>query len=165
VALLKIKIMICGSEPGMQDLTGMTGKQGGFFRYMPDEKDPSSISNKTIWNLFIDHNNTLWISIYNIGIDLFDVKLGVTKRFRYNPEIPGSISGNNCWFYFEDQEKKMWICTQNGLDVYDSLKDSFKVLHFPDNDIGAFYKDKSGYIWVGTNTKGIIFMQSRRDYS
>ena len=131
-------------------------KTGRFIRYMPDEKDPSSISNKTIWNIFIDHNNTLWISIYNIGIDLFDVKLGVTKRFRYDPEIPGSISGNNCWFYFEDQEKKMWICTQNGLDVYDSSKDSFKVLHFPDNDIGAFYKDKSGYIWVGTNTKGLF---------
>jgi Signal transduction histidine kinase len=50
----------------------------------------------------------------------------------------------------------MWICTQNGLDLYDSLTNSFKVLHFPDNDIGAFYKDKAGYIWVGTNTKGLF---------
>jgi signal transduction histidine kinase len=50
----------------------------------------------------------------------------------------------------------MWICTQNGLDLYDSLTNSFKVFHFPDNDIGAFYKDKSGYIWVGTNTKGLF---------
>ena len=130
-------------------------KTGKFFHYMPDEKDPSSISNKTIWNLIIDHNNTLWISIYNIGIDLFDVKSGVTKRFRYNPALPGTLSGTNCWFFFEDQEKKMWICTQNGLDQYDSFKDSFKVLNFPDNDIGSFYKDNAGYIWVGTNTKGL----------
>ena len=131
-------------------------KTGRFVRYLPDKNDPSSISNKTLWNLFIDHNNNLWISIYNIGIDLFDVKNGVTKRFRHHPEIPGSISGNNCWFFFEDQKKKMWICTQNGLDLYDSLTNSFKVLHFPDNDIGAFYKDKSGYIWVGTNTQGLL---------
>jgi signal transduction histidine kinase len=129
---------------------------GRFIHYMPDEKNTSSISNKTIWNLFIDHNNTLWISIYNVGIDLFDIKKGVIKRFRYNPEIQGTLSGNNCWFFFEDKEKKMWICTQNGLDLYDSLTDSFKVLHFPDNDIGAFYKDRLGYIWVGTNTKGLF---------
>jgi len=50
----------------------------------------------------------------------------------------------------------MWICTQNGLDLFDSLTNSFKVLHFPDNDIGAFYKDQSGYIWVGSNTKGLF---------
>jgi signal transduction histidine kinase/streptogramin lyase len=131
-------------------------KTGRFFRYMPDSKNPSSISNKTIWNIFIDHNNTLWISIYNIGIDLFDLKKGVIKRFRSNPEIPGSISGNNSWFFFEDPEKKMWVCTQNGLDLYDSLTEKFKVINFPDNDIGAFYKDKAGYIWVGTNTKGLF---------
>jgi signal transduction histidine kinase/ligand-binding sensor domain-containing protein len=131
-------------------------KTGRFFHYPADNKDSSSISSNTIWNLFIDHDNTLWISIYNIGIDLFDVRKGVTKRFRNNPDNPGSISGKNCWFFFEDEEKKMWVCTQNGLDIYDSLTKTFKVLHFPDNDIGAFYKDKSGYIWVGTNTKGLF---------
>jgi signal transduction histidine kinase/ligand-binding sensor domain-containing protein len=128
-----------------------------FIRYLPDAENPTGISNKTIWNLFIDHNNALWISIYNVGIDLFDVKKKeVFRRFRPDPDRPGSISGNNSWFFFEDNEQKMWICTQNGLDLYDRISDSFKVLKFPDNDIGAFYKDKSGYIWVGTNTKGLF---------
>jgi two-component system, sensor histidine kinase ChiS len=127
-----------------------------FFHYMPDNKNPSGISSKTIWNLFIDHNNTLWISIYNVGIDLFEIGKGVTARFRHDPDNPGSISANNSWFFFEDQEKKMWICTQNGLDLYDRSTNSFKVLHFPDNDIGSFYRDRSGYIWVGSNTKGLF---------
>jgi signal transduction histidine kinase/ligand-binding sensor domain-containing protein len=131
-------------------------KTGKFFHYMPDTKNPSSISNKTIWNLLIDHNNTLWISIYNVGIDLFEIGKGVTTRFRPDPNNPGSISGNNSWFFFEDQEKKMWICTQNGLDLFDRSTKTFKVLHFPDNDIGSFYREKSGYIWVGSNTKGLF---------
>jgi len=57
---------------------------------MPDNKDGSSISNKTIWNLFIDHNNTLWISIYNVGIDLFEIGKGVTGAsdlMRINPVL------------------------------------------------------------------------------
>ncbi len=131
-------------------------KTGRFIRYMPDDKKPSSISGKTIYNIIIDHNNILWISIYNIGIDLFDKQKGVIRRFRPNSEKLNSISGINSWFFFEDTENKMWICTVNGLDLYDSLTNSFKVFHFPDNDLGAFYKDKSGYIWVGSNTKGLF---------
>jgi signal transduction histidine kinase/ligand-binding sensor domain-containing protein len=131
-------------------------KTGRFIHYMPDIKNPASISGITIYNLCIDHNNILWLSIYNEGIDLFDTKKGVIKRFRPNPNIPGSISATNCWFYFEDPEKNMWICTQNGLSLYNSLTNSFKVFHFPDNDVGAFYKDKKGYIWVGSNTRGLF---------
>jgi signal transduction histidine kinase/ligand-binding sensor domain-containing protein len=131
-------------------------KTGRFYHYLPDVKNTSSISDRTIYNLIIDHNNILWISIYNHGIDLFDPKKGVIKRFRANPDNTSSISNNNSWFSFEDSENKMWICTQNGLDLFDSNTDSFKVFHFPDNDLGAFYRDKSGYIWVGSNTKGLF---------
>ena len=131
-------------------------KTGRFTSYLPDDKNPSSISDRTIRNLFIDHNNTLWISYYNLGIDLFDLRKGVKNRFRYNPDSPGSISSTNSWFFFEDHRKKMWICTQNGLDLFDSISNSFKVFKFPDNDIGAFYEDKSGHYWVGSNTKGLL---------
>jgi len=131
-------------------------KTGRFIHYIPDNKNPSSISGKTIYNLFIDHNGILWVSIYNTGIDLFDKRKGVIRRFRSDSGNPNTISGVNSWFFFEDTEKKMWICTVNGLDRYDSLTNSFKVFNFPDNDIGAFYKDKAGYIWVGSNTKGLF---------
>jgi signal transduction histidine kinase/ligand-binding sensor domain-containing protein len=131
-------------------------KTGRFYHYMPDNSNPSNISDKTIWNVFIDHNNTLWISIYNVGIDLFEIGKGVTKRLRLDPGKKGTISANNCWFFFEDNENKMWICTQNGLDLYDRQSGTFKVFNFPDNDLGAFYKDRKGYIWVGSNTKGLF---------
>jgi signal transduction histidine kinase/ligand-binding sensor domain-containing protein len=131
-------------------------KTGKFFHYMPDKTNPSGISGRTIWNLFIDHNNALWLSIYNVGIDFFDIGKGVTRRFRPDPEKPGSISGNNSWFFFEDYDKKLWICTSNGLDLFDSIANSFKVFHFPDNEIGSVYVDKAGYLWVGSNTRGLF---------
>jgi signal transduction histidine kinase/ligand-binding sensor domain-containing protein len=131
-------------------------KTGRFFHYNPDTKNPSSISGKTIFNIFMDHDNILWISIYNLGIDLFNKEKGVIRRFRPDSAKPGALSGINSWFFYEDNENKMWICTVNGLDLYDSLTNSFKVFHFPDNDIGAFYKDRKGYIWVGTNTRGLF---------
>lgn len=140
-------------EAGLNKFDRKTRK---FTRYMPDVSDPSSISDKTIWNLIIDHNNTLWISIYNIGIDRFKIGLGVIERFRPDPEVPGSLSGNNNWFFYEDSDNQMWICSQNGLNLYDSSSASFKVFHFPDDNIGSFYRDNRGYIWVGSTTKGLF---------
>jgi signal transduction histidine kinase/ligand-binding sensor domain-containing protein len=128
-----------------------------FIRYTHHDNDNSSISNKTIWNLFIDHENTLWISIYNVGIDIFDYRKGVVvERFRPVAEDSTALSGNNCWFFYEDQDNNMWICTQNGLDQYDRRTKSFRVLHFPDNDIAAVYRDQSRRLWVGTNTEGMF---------
>ena len=141
----------------MPGLNKYDRKSGKFIRYTHNPEDPSTISNKTIWNLFIDHNNTLWISIYNIGIDLFDVKKGVTKRFRPDPEDPQInkrtiIAGSfmrtlktRCGY----AHKMVWIYLTDKTN-------SFKVIHFPDNDIAAVYKDKSGRIWVGTNTEGLF---------
>jgi signal transduction histidine kinase/ligand-binding sensor domain-containing protein len=131
-------------------------KTGRFIHFMPERNDSSTISGKNIYNLFIDHNNILWLSIYNTGIDLFDLKKGVFRRFRTGANQYKSISGDNSWFFFEDHDNKMWICTQNGLDLYDSLTSTFRVYYFPDNDIGAFYKDRTGNLWVGTNTKGMF---------
>ena len=132
-------------------------KTGSFFRYLPDNNNPSSISGRTIWNLAIDKNDKLWVGIFNVGIDLFDKNKGVIKRFRNNPDDPKEITGKKDWVFFEDLEKKVWISTTNGLNFYDSNTNSFKKYIFQDNTISAFYKDKDGNLWVGTNTNGIYF--------
>jgi signal transduction histidine kinase/ligand-binding sensor domain-containing protein len=131
-------------------------KTGKFRHYLPDPNNPSSISDKTIWNVFIDHNNRLWLSIYNIGLDIFDTEKGVVKRYRPDKNNISSLSGSNCWFTYEDDSKNIWICTQNGLSLFVPETESFKVYHFPNDNIGSFYTDRKGYIWVGTNTHGLF---------
>jgi len=135
-------------------------KTGRFIRYMPDNEDPSSISGRTIWNLYIDHKGILWLGVYNVGVDLLDKNKGVIRRLRPDKNDPKSISSPISWLFYEDTEKNMWVCTENGLDLYDSITSSFKVYNFPDNKIEAIYKDKSGNLWVGTKTKGMFFCNS-----
>jgi signal transduction histidine kinase len=51
----------------------------------------------------------------------------------------------------------MWLCTNDGLDLYDSITHSFRIYRdFPSNDTRSFVEDKEGYYWVGTINKGII---------
>jgi signal transduction histidine kinase/ligand-binding sensor domain-containing protein len=132
-------------------------KTGRFFRYMPEKNNPSSISDRTIWNLIVDHNNIIWLGAYTSGIDLFDKKTGVINRFRNEPGNPKAISNNFSWLMFEDSEKNMWLCTTNGLNLYESKTNSFKVYSFPENNILAFCRDIDGNLWVGTPSKGIYY--------
>jgi len=132
-------------------------KTGRFFRYLPEKNNPSSISGRTIWNLRIDQNGILWLGVYNVGVDLFDKSKGVIRRFRADPGNPKAISSNDSWFFAKDDENKMWICTENGLNLYDSKTNSFKIYNFPDNSIGAFCKDRDGNLWVGSTTAGLYY--------
>ncbi len=132
-------------------------KTGRFFRYLPEKNNPSSISGRIIWNLIIDKNDNLWLANYTVGTDLFDKEKGVIKRFRSNPKDTNAISSNQSYLFYEDFEKNMWICTQNGLNLYNSKNDAFKVFNFPEKEIRSFCRDSEGNLWVGTNSKGVFY--------
>ncbi|MCX6120942.1 MAG: triple tyrosine motif-containing protein [Ignavibacteriales bacterium] len=132
-------------------------KTGRFFRYLPQKNNPSSISGRTIWHFTIDHENILWLGVLQGGIDLFDKKIGVVKRFKPGHANPQAISSDKIWQCVEDAEKNMWICTSDGLNRYDKKTHSFKVYNFRDNDIQAFWRDRDGNLWVGSNTSGIYY--------
>jgi signal transduction histidine kinase/ligand-binding sensor domain-containing protein len=132
-------------------------KTGRFYTYLPDKSNPNSVSARTFWTLNVDHDNILWLSASLVETELFDKNKGVIRRFRVDPGNPGSISSNQSWFYYEDNEKNMWIGTSNGLNLYDSNTNSFKVFKFPDNIINAFLKDTDGNLWVGSASGGMYY--------
>ncbi len=130
---------------------------GLFHRYFPDSNDPTSISGRTIWNLRIDHNGLLWMSVYNIGIDVFHIEKGVIKKFSLDDKAENSLSSNAISFIYEDDQYNIWCSTEDGLNLYDPVNDSFIVYRdFPDNNLNIFFKDSKGRYWVGTSEAGII---------
>jgi len=129
---------------------------------MPDEKDPSSISTRTIWNIKTDHNGILWLGYYGSGndggVDLFNPKKGVIKHFRADPNNPHALSDNTIWYVYEDPQQNMWICGPHGLNLFNSVTNSFTVYNdFPGNQIQAICNDKDGNLWVGTDMGLYLF--------
>jgi signal transduction histidine kinase/ligand-binding sensor domain-containing protein len=132
-------------------------KTGKFFHYAPDKNNPLSISGKTIWTMLKDHNENIWLGVFQVGIDLLDVDRGVIKRFKTDTDNPNALSCSISRIEYEDSEKNMWISTADGLNLYDSLTNSFKVYNFPENDIEAFIRDNEGNFWVGSHSSGIYY--------
>ncbi len=130
-------------------------KTGEFHCYMPDDKDPSSISGTTVWHCIVDHKGIFWLAIHNVGVDLFDKNKGVIKRFTPDQNDAKSLSSIKVWYIFEDTDRNIWLCTDNGLNLYNSIDNSFIVYkHLPSKNIKAIAEDLHKNLWVGTD-KGI----------
>ncbi len=152
-------IWIATWDAGLNRYNKKTGK---FYHYFSDKKDPSGISSNTIWYIKIDHQNNIWLADYHdlFGVEVFHKKKGVIERFSANPDNPRALSSNNVRLIYEDLQHNIWFCTDNGINLYDSITGSFTVYNnFPDNNIRAFCRDKEGKLWAGSMYKGLFLFK------
>jgi signal transduction histidine kinase/streptogramin lyase len=93
----------------------------------------------------------------DVGLDKYDSY--TVKKFRHDENQPLTISSNTILCIYEDRDKKLWIGTDNGLNLYDPLKDNFKVFinisddkkSLSSNYIASIQEDKSGNLWILTD--------------
>jgi signal transduction histidine kinase/streptogramin lyase len=126
--------------------------------YTPDDKNPASLTSKTIDIFYQDSRGNIWLG------DRADNQFGL---YRLNKQEDGftqylpvsgdssSISSNEISFLAEDGEKRLWIGTDGGLNLYNYDKNVFTV--FKSSILSStnfFATDKSGAPWFGTYSSG-----------
>ncbi len=129
--------------------------------YTFDKKNSESISNDIVRCAFEDSKGNLWIGTES-GLNRFEYGSESFTRFLHDPKNKNSISHNTIWTITET-ENTLWVGTDNGLNKL-SLDNSGNPLtwksYFPDQEdkntisnrsIRSFWKDKNGYIWIGTS--------------
>jgi ligand-binding sensor domain-containing protein/signal transduction histidine kinase/DNA-binding response OmpR family regulator len=106
-----------------------------------------------------DSRKNLWISTGDHGVFLFDELSGESRHYSKGH----SLLTNNVTGVVEDEHGKIWIGAKDGggLYTYDYARKNVDFLsghsNIPNdpkgitsNAITAIYRDKKGYIWVGT---------------
>jgi ligand-binding sensor domain-containing protein/serine phosphatase RsbU (regulator of sigma subunit) len=130
-------------------------------RYKFDKKNSESISNDIVRCAFEDSKGNLWIGTES-GLNRFEYSSGTFTRFLHDSKNKNTISNNTIWTITET-ENTLWVGTDNGLNKI-SLDNSGNPLtfkaYFPEQDnkntisnrsVRSFWKDKNGYIWIGTS--------------
>ncbi|MBK7667839.1 MAG: hypothetical protein IPJ32_11165 [Sphingobacteriaceae bacterium] len=130
-------------------------------RYKFDKKNSESISNDIVRCAYEDSKGNLWIGTES-GLNRFEFASSTFTRFLHDPKNKNSISNNTIWTVTET-ENTLWVGTDNGLNKI-SLDNSGNPLtfkaYFPEQDnkntisnrsVRSFWKDKNGYIWIGTS--------------
>ena len=131
-------------------------------KYQNDPFDETSLSNDTIISVFKDRSGLLWIGTGN-GLNSFDRKTGIIKRYLHDPGNINSISTNQMGTMFgtiisEDKDGNLWLGTRNGLNKLNSERNSFTRFFYSadnlysigSNDITTLSIDKAGILWVGS---------------
>jgi signal transduction histidine kinase/ligand-binding sensor domain-containing protein/DNA-binding response OmpR family regulator len=147
--------------------------------FINNPQDPNSIPNNFVSCIFIDSKDRVWVGT-NMGLALFNPRLGTFKIFRKDPENQNSISGNVILSITEVNKNTLWVGTSTGgvsiLNYEDEIfntpeKVSFQHIPVMDNPnglsnayISAIKQDSYGNIWIGTAGGGLNFIQNKPDF-
>lgn len=113
------------------------------------------LSSNRIRNIYRDSKDYLWIGTEE-GLDKYNSY--EIKKYHFDETKPGSISSNYILCLYEDRGKNLWVGTVNGLNLFDPVKDNFKVYKnnpedktsLNSNYISSITEDKDGNLWIVT---------------
>jgi ligand-binding sensor domain-containing protein len=135
-----------------------------------DPSDPGSLSQYLVQELFLDQSNTLWVSVYNRGVDYASF-----HRNRF--DNPAKHLANPAFLVSalaEDKYGRIWCnVTRQGLFVYDKEGKSAKKYEVSkqqgaqslSGEVQLLYADNQGDIWVISSNRLYLFIPETDQFS
>lgn len=133
----------------------------GYHRIKVFKTDPEGLQSSNIRALHVDSKNNLWVGTRLGGLSRYDIEKDSWTTFLHEEENANSISNDEVLSILEDRKGRIWVGTENGLNVFDTEKETFHRFSTAEN--GGFFKgtailsiieDDKGWIWIGTWSEG-----------
>ncbi|NVO20857.1 MAG: response regulator [Bacteroidetes bacterium] len=144
---------------------------GSITQLVSDPNNPNSLSNNSIYEIFIDRYKGLWVGNYLGGINYYSEYDWKFVPIKHQIDDKESLSDNHVRSFFQDKEGKIWIGTLSGLNSYDPGTGKFKYFALDKkeastrfNAVLAIHEDKEGQLWVGTFGGGIYILDRTRSH-
>lgn len=155
--------LLVGTDNGMY----VYSEDAALQHVVHDSRDPQSLSNNIVWNIFADRDHNIWIGT-DYGISMARHRMVL----RYVPisQITGTGEGNQFYSMLRDRHGNLWFGGTNGLirftqnNVFLQGKDALKPkqevawykmgsAQYPlsHNRVRHIYEDRDGMLWVATD--------------
>lgn len=137
--------------------------------YLYDKTDENSINSNSIWSLFVDKDDRIWMGYYNGGVavndelyDKFNNIESLTNNI--NSLQTGSVTG-----ILKDKHDKIWISMDGGgIDILDNK--TFNISHINSSDsktysgltsdyIQTVFIDSKENLWAGSWDNGFYILK------
>lgn len=160
------RILIATDGGGLNIYDPATGEYTSFLN---NANSPNSISNNSVYAIFIDSYKGLWVGNYIGGINYYSEYDWKFQPVKHELNDPQSLSDNHVRCFYQDRQGIMWIGTLGGLNEYDPASGKFKVYTSIRNDAGSLasnsvlsiFEDRDGRMWIGTFGGGICILDRR----
>jgi ligand-binding sensor domain-containing protein/signal transduction histidine kinase len=128
------------------------------------------LHNGNIVNIFVDEENTYWLSLFGGGIQVVYASSKRFEHYRYFDIEMERIGKNSVLAIAEDQDKKIWIGTDGaGLYKFDPISKSFTSYRhsstnknsLSSNVIKSLLIDEKNNVYAGTFGGGLNYLDTK----
>ena len=128
------------------------------FREYQIENVPENLQ---VWDLKVDARGRIWLATDHEGLLVVDLKNHEMRQFLNNKFDESSISENTLRNIYMDDHGLVWVGSfKNGMNMY--KEGSASMMNVEVGDINAVAEDRFGNYWLGSNDRGILVYNPKR---
>ena len=119
--------------------------------------DPQSIPADSIYAIFIDPDDRLWLGSVANGLIRYDSRRKTFRNWKHRDGDPSSLADDEVWSIAQTPDGSLWVATDGGLDRMRAGQAGFD--HVPLQGVAgkrgivaarALLADDAGRLWIGT---------------
>ncbi len=146
-------------------------KEHRLINFVKNETNLNSISDNTIFSLYIDRSGVLWIGTFTMGLCKYDL---FRKEFYHYKSIkgnPNSLGGNVISSIHGIRPGELWIGSDNGGGVsrfiFDNINEA-KIIQYKfdqinaNNNVLSLVQRKNGNVWIGITGEAISIIKPEK---
>ena len=124
---------------------------------------PGSLSHSSVFSVFIDAQETIWVGTYYGGVNYFNPEREIFAHYTDNPLRKECLNYSFVGHLAEDKDGNIWICTEGGgLNFMDRKTRTFKYFTaghpnsvLQNNLKSIAYDEKRHRLYIGTHHGGL----------
>lgn len=134
-----------------------------------DKKEKHSILHNSIWELYVDKDDRIWMGYYNSGIAVNDKLFDKFKDLNSSPNKENSLKIASVMGIISDNSGNIWAATDGGgIDIFNpktqkvthiNNKDTYPYSGLNSNHIISLLKDSQQNIWAGSWDNGLYYLK------
>ncbi|WP_298531662.1 hybrid sensor histidine kinase/response regulator transcription factor [uncultured Algibacter sp.] len=159
--------IMCGTEN--DGLFHIGSNERVLRNYKTNKSDNESLLSNSIWSLFLDKNERIWMGYYNKGVSFFDKLYDKFHHVESIKNTPNSLQIPSVTSITKDKADNLWICMDGGgIDIFDINTNEFTHINKLNNQtykgltsdyIENIFVDSNENIWVGSWDQGLFYLK------
>ncbi len=138
--------------------------------YQHDESNPKSIASSSVWSLYLDRQERIWLGYYDKGVAVFDTNYAKFNTLEPETNNENSLQGYSVSGIEKDSSGQLWISVKDGLDIYNPKTGLFR--HIRSNEkseytgfngklsLQSLFVDSSQNTWLATWENGLFLLKN-----
>ncbi|MBC3757172.1 response regulator [Hyunsoonleella sp. SJ7] len=136
--------------------------------YWYSVKNRNGVGSDSVWSMFLDNENRLWLGYYENGLGFFDEHYNKFESV-VRKEEGNSIHTNEIKAFAKTEEGNIWIAQINGIDILNATTGTITNVYGNESSeytglkkglyIEDVFIDSRGNIWVATWGDGLFFLK------